>query len=113
MFTAVQREGGRREGLIGIEALGDDVAGAAAQAQGFIDGFAHLLEGMLLQQPQHTDEFARAPGMALAFQAGAQQRKAFGKLPILERFGVVERAGFAFEQFKVMQGLEGDVLLVP
>ena len=68
---------------------------------------------MFFQQSQHSDELTCSPVAPLFFEAIAQQGKRFRQRPVVQGFGVIECARLAFEQFEVVDGLEGNVLLFP
>ena len=68
---------------------------------------------MLFQEPQHPDVFARAIAIVLRFQPPPQNVEALGQDPALQRSRLVQRTRLAFQQRQIVQGLKGDLLLLP
>jgi hypothetical protein len=60
MLTTGQAEGGQPEIFLGVEQLGDGIAGIDFHLNGFFHGPMESAHGMLFQKPQRLDEFPRS-----------------------------------------------------
>ena len=67
----------------------------------------------VLQQPQHLDELARAVLLQFGLLAATQHDQTVGQLPVLQRLGVVQRSGLAFQEGQIVDRIELGVLLAP
>src|SRR5262249_56522997 len=81
-------KGGGPPVLARQQELGDRVPTMRPQAQALLDGRREPDQGVLLEQPQHSDILPRPLAVALRLQAATQDREALGQLPALQRPGV-------------------------
>ena len=83
-----------------------------AKPQRLRHGLFDLMLMEILHQPQHLDELA-PPGIAHPrFHQPPQTMNAFGKLPAVERRGLIERLALVFQQSQIMQRIVDKLRLV-
>jgi hypothetical protein len=113
VLSTVEAKGLGLPRFLRIKKLGDGVSGVGVDVKTLFNGPGEAGEGMFFQEPQHGDEFAITPAALFDFQAATQRTKAFWKVPVLQGPGVIQGAGFAFQERQVMDGIEGHVFFDP